>query len=340
MNERPPVSPLKSLVWPARLTLAGLWAERLARAFWPLWSLLLAAVAALTFGVQDFGPLQWVQVAGGLVAIAAVALLILGLRRFRRPTGADALNRLDATMPGRPIAALTDTQAIGSADPASLAVWQAHKDRMAKRAALAQPVAPDLRLSSRDPYSLRYVALTAFVMAVLFGSLWRVTSVAGLAPGAAQAMPAGPTWEGWAQPPAYTGKPSLYLNDITAETLELPIGTRLQIRLYGPEGGLTVAQTVADVPPPVAPPADATPAAAVPDPLKGVHDLTVTKSGRLAIDGPNGRTWQITAKPDGLPLITVSGDMGREADGRFKQGFKTTDDYGVVAGRVTITQGD
>jgi uncharacterized protein (TIGR02302 family) len=336
MNGRTPLSPLKSLVWPMRLTLFGLWAERLSRAFWPLWSLLIATVAALAFGVQDLGPLPWVQAAGGIIAIAAGALAILGYRRFRRPTEGDALARLDATMPGRPIAALRDTQAIGAGDPASLAVWQAHKDRMAKRAAAAQPVAPDLRLSSRDPFSLRYVALTAFVMAVLFGSFWRVTTVAGLAPGAAEAMPAGPTWEAWAQPPAYTGKPSLYLNDITAEVLEVPTGTRLQIRLYGPEGGLTVAQTVADAPPPHAPD-KAQPASAVPDGMKGVLDLTVTKSGRLAIEGPNGREWQITAKPDGLPLIEVSGAMGREADGRFKQGFKTTDDYGVVAGRVTIT---
>ncbi len=343
-SEARQAAPLKSLVWPMRLTLVGLWAERLARAFWPLWSLLLATIAALAFGAQDFGPLEWVQAAGGIIALAALALLAFGIRRFRRPTEGDALVRLDATMPGRPIAALLDTQAIGTADPASLAVWQAHKERMARRAAAAQPVAPDLRLSSRDPFSLRYVALTAFVMAVLFGSFWRVTTVAGLAPGAAEAMPAGPTWEAWAQPPAYTGKPSLYLNDITAENLELPTGTRLQVRLYGPEGALTVAQTVAEPPPPPppaeTPPAEttATPAAAaVPDGTRGVHDLTVTKSGRLAIEGPNGREWQITAKPDGLPLIEVSGAMGREADGRFKQGFKTTDDYGVVAGRVTVT---
>ncbi len=333
MTRRSTPAPLKTLVWPMRLTLVGLWAERLARAFWPLWSLLLATVAALTFGVQDFGPLLWVQIAGAVIAVAAVALLAVGLRRFHRPTTGDALDRLDATMPGRPIAALSDTQAIGTDDPASLAVWQAHKDRMAKRAAQAQPVRPDLRLSSRDPFSLRYVALTAFVMAVLFGSFWRVTTVAGLAPGAAEAMPSGPAWEGWAQPPAYTGKPTLYLNDITAPTLELPTGSRVQLRLYGAEGSLTVEQTIAAAAPP-APAAE--PAAAVPDGMQGVHDLTVAQSGRLAIEGPSGREWQVTARPDAGPSIAVSGNMGREADGRFKQGFTATDDYGVVAGRVTI----
>lgn len=326
--------PLKSLLWPMRLTLVGLWAERMARAFWPLWSLALAVMAALAFGLQDLGPLLHARIAGGAVALAALLLLALGMRRFRRPTVSDALDRLDATMPGRPIAALRDTQVIGTTDPASLAVWRAHQDRMAARAAGARPVRPDLRLSSRDPFSLRYVALTAFVMALLFGSFWRAASVTGLAPGPAIAMPGGPSWEAWAQPPGYTGKPSLYLNDITATALELPTGTRLQIRLYGPEGTLAVEQTIADQP--SAPP-ETTEAAAAPDGMAGVRDYTVTRSGRLSIEGPGGREWAVTAIPDALPAIAVSGAIGREGDGRFKQGFTASDDYGVVAGRVTIT---
>ncbi len=335
-----PQPPLKALVWPMRLTLAGLWAERLARAFWPLWSLALVTLAALAFGLQDLGPLRYAQAAGAVTGVLALALLALGRKRFRKPTAMDALDRMDATMPGRPIAALTDTQAIGTNDPASLAVWQAHQERMAARAAGARPVQPDLRLSSRDRFSLRYVALTAFVMAALFGSFWKAGTVAGLTPGAAVAMPGGPSWEAWAQPPAYTGKPSLYLNDITDAALDLPTGTRLQIRLYGPEGDLTVAQTIADVPPPAPEPTtgtEATPAAAVPNAMKGVYDLTVTRSGNLSIDGPGGREWQITAIPDAAPTVEVSGNMVREADGRFKQQVKATDDYGVTAGRVTIT---
>lgn len=339
MTGKTPEPPLKSLIWPMRLTLAGLWAERLSRAFWPLWSLVLVVLAALAFGLQDLGPLLWAQVAGAVVAILALLLLVIGLRSFRKPTSSDALDRLDATMPGRPIAALRDTQAIGQNDPASLAVWRAHLERMAARAAGARAVQPDLRLSSRDRLSLRYVALTAFVVAMLFGSFWRATSVTGLGPGAAIAMPGGPTWEAWAQPPAYTGKPSLYLNDITTDTLEVPSGTRLQIRIYGTEGGLAVAQDVADPPPPPVPPlpGETTPAAAAPEDMAGVHDLTVTRSGKLEIKGEGGRLWQVTATPDAPPTIEVSAEMGREADGRFKQGFKATDDYGVVAGRVTIS---
>jgi len=326
-----PESALENLTVARRLTLIGLWAERLTRAFWPLWTVLLLALSAAAFGVQDLGPLLWVQIGAGVTLLAALAALGWGWRQFRRPSAAEAMARLDAALPGRPIAALQDAMAVGRDDAGSEAVWQAHRTRMAARAATARPVAPDLRLSSRDPYSLRYVALTAAVMAALFGSLWRVTTVAGIAPGPAEAMPGGPVWEGWAQPPAYTGKPTLYLNEITAETFEVPTGTRIQIRTYGGDG-IAVEQTVAQVAPPA--PEGTAPLA---EGTAGVTDLTVSQSGRLEITGPGGREWQIIAIPDGLPGVEVSGEIGREADGRFRQEFKASDDYGVVAGRVTIT---
>ncbi|MDZ4096042.1 MAG: DUF4175 family protein, partial [Paracoccaceae bacterium] len=114
---------LYRLRWPLRLTQAGLWAERLARAFWPLWSVLITVLALLAFEVQDHLPpvMAWAGLA--LAAAGAVWVLVAGLRSFRRPLRAEALARLDAALPGQPIAALGDHQAIGGADPASVAVW-------------------------------------------------------------------------------------------------------------------------------------------------------------------------------------------------------------------------
>src|SRR5690606_17182266 len=121
--------------------------------------------------------------------------------------------------------------------------------------------------------------------------------------------------------------------DVTQPTLEVPVGTRIQIRLYGAEGALSVEQTIAQV----APEPAAAEAAPKPDGMAGLTTLVVSQSGRLEIEGPGGRGWQITATPDGLPTVEVSGEMKREADGRFKQGYKAGDDYRVVAGKVTIT---
>ena len=316
---------LKSIAWPLRVTYIGLWAERLTRAFWPLWTVVLALLAMLSFGVQDHVSIDYLWAGAAIAGVGALVALGFGLRAFRAPSRAEALVRLDSRLPGNPIAALTDVQAIGGDDRASQAVWRAHQARMAARAAQARAVQPDLRLSSRDPFALRYVALTAFVMALMFGSLWRVTSVAALAPGAAGSLAAGPTWEGWAQPPAYTGKPTLYLNDVTAETLEVPVGTRLQFRLYGEVGALTLTETVSGDDPV---PADGVQSVA--------RDFVLNSSGNVSIEGPGGRAWAFTATPDLAPTITPEGEIGREADGRFRQGFATSDDYGVVQGQVSI----
>ncbi|MDZ4134498.1 MAG: DUF4175 family protein, partial [Paracoccaceae bacterium] len=214
----------------------------------------------------------------------------------------------------------------------SVAVWQAHRVRMAARAAQAVAVAPDLRLARRDPFGLRYMALTALVTALLFGSIWRAASVTGLAPGAAGAMASGPSWEGWAQPPAHTGKPALYLGDIEAGPLSLPTGTHIQIRFYGEVGTLSLQETVSgratDGPRP-----DAGPGAAG----NPVQQFDVSQSGSISIEGAGGRQWAILALPDGAPTISTTGAITREAQGRMKLPFTAKDDYGVTAGHASIT---
>jgi hypothetical protein len=147
---------------------------------------------------------------------------------------------------------------------------------MAERAKGAKPVEPDLKLAARDPFALRYLALTALVMALIFGSVWRLGSVSALAPGGgAAALAEGPTWEGWLKPPAYTGKPTLYLNDQTAAALELPTGTKLQLRFYGEPGNLILAETVSGR-------TEAVPAS------EPVQDFVLVQSGKLAIRGAGG----------------------------------------------------
>lgn len=314
---------LKRLETPLRLTLAGLWAERACRAFWPLWTLAITVVAALAFGAQDYLPLDAFWYVAVALALGLLWALRYGWRRFRRPTLAEALTRVDARLPGQPLASLQDVQALGLDDPASQALWAAHRARMAARAAGARAVPPDLRLADRDPYALRYMALTALIMALGFGSVWRLTSVSAMTPGGAQLAEAGPTWEGWVQPPAYTGKPTLYLNDQSGDTLALPTGSRVQLRFYGEPGSLILNETVSAR-------TDAPPAS------DQKHDFTVSQSGTLEIDGRGGRDWKVTVIPDAAPVVRAEGRIERKGDGRFTQSFAAQDDYGVVKGQVTI----
>ncbi|MCB2134442.1 MAG: TIGR02302 family protein [Rhodobacteraceae bacterium] len=324
---------LKTLVWPIRLTRAGLLAERITRGFWPVWTILFTVIAAIAFGLHEVLPVEALWGIGAVVALGLLWTLYRGLRRFSWPTREDALARLDATLSGRPIAALGDALAMGQRDKGSRAVWQAHVARMAERARMARATMPDLRIARADPFGLRLAALTALVMALGFGSLWRIAEVPAMAVGnGASNAAGGPSWEGWAEPPVYTGRPSLYLNSITAGTFELPQGSRIVLRLYGSPDAIAMEETVSGNAPAAVPAAgDAGTAATV-----QALDFVAATSGQLKIGGPEPREWAITVLPDAAPEVELAGQMRREADGTMSQLFAARDDYAVESGIATF----
>ncbi|MEM7732858.1 MAG: TIGR02302 family protein [Pseudomonadota bacterium] len=310
---------------PLRLTWAGLIAERLVRAFWPLWSVVASVSAALMLGLQDVLPVEAVWFALIVTGAAFIGFLIFGIWRFRWPKRQEAVDRLDASLKGRPLAALGDNQAIGTGDEASERLWSAHLGRMADRARDAQAVEPDLRLSGRDPFGLRYIALLGLVVALLFGSVAQVSSVSQIGPAAAAQANTGPSWEGWVEPPVYTGLPSLYLNDQDAE-LSVPEGSRITLRLYGEVGALSVAETVSGRTEDVGAATDTE------------QEFEITSDGTLRIEGAGGREWTIIALPDEAPAVELLDEgVTTTFDGQMSQPFEAADDYGVTGGRAIFS---
>ena len=314
---------LKTLRYPIALTRAGLVAEQVLRRFWPFFTVAMLVLAILMLGLQDMAPVEVVWVGGVLSVIALIVTFAVGIRRFHWPGQAEALARLDATLPGRPIQALLDEQAIGTGDAASAAVWRAHQARMAARASGAKAAKPDLKIARRDPFALRYVALLALAVALVFGSIWRVGSVGDMTPGTAEAA-SGPSWEGWIEPPRYTGKPTIYLSDVEGDTLDIAQGSRITLRFYGEVGALTLAETVSGR------------IGELPSASDPAQDFTVVQNGELRIDGPGGQTWNITVIPDAPPSVAVSGVAEAEATGQMTLPFTAADDYGVMAGEARI----
>ena len=293
------------------------------QAFWPFWTALFFALAPLIMGWQDFAPLEIVWGYGVIAVLALVWTLYRGLRQVRWPREAEAMARVDARLPGRPIAALQDVQAIGAGDPGSEAIWSAHLQRMQDQTRAARAVEPDLRVSDRDPFGLRYIAVLALVVALLFGSLWRVGTVVDGA-GGMEILATGPVWEGWIEPPAYTGKPTLYLADIIANRVLVPEGSFITVRLYGDVGALSVAETVSG---------STTDLGAATDQQQGFQ---VTQNGTLSIQGGGGSAWQILLLEDEAPSVDFAGPIEADAMGEMSQPFAATDDYGVQAGTATI----
>lgn len=320
-----------ALRWPLFLTRLGMGAEAVVRAFWPLWSIVFASLAFLMLGLHDFLRVEVVW------AIAAVAIsgglwaLFRGTRLFSWPTRAGAMARLDATLPGNPIMASMDRQATGAGDEASSAVWAAHQARMVARLKEAKAAEPDLRVSRADPFALRYVAVLALLVAVVFGSVVRVQTVSAMGPSGSD-LASGPAWEGWLEPPYYTGLPAIYLNDIKSARLEAPEGSRVTLRFYGEVGALGVTETVSGT----------APLEDEPDDLVAVststaQEFVVTQSGRLEVDGPGGRAWEIVATPDRAPEVARDGEIEVSYDGEAQIPFNAQDDYGVESGTARLS---
>jgi hypothetical protein len=123
-----------------------------------------------------------------------------------------------------------------------------------------------------------------------------------IGPGAASAS--GPSWEGWVEPPIYTGLPSLYLNDITAEAFETPQGSRISLRFYGNPDDITVTSDLG-------PPAPG-------DTGGATQTLIVERSGSLTVFAPSGtQSWDISVRADAAPAVALDGeDLSGEPPGR------------------------
>ena len=302
-----------------RLTRLGLWAERITHAFWPAWS---AAILAAAVWASGIAPDLWEFSLIAALLLVALVLAILGLRGFHAPSAAEARARLDATLPGRPLSALSDEMAFGRTDAGASAVWSAHRARMAARLAGAKSVAPDLQVARRDPYALRYMAVLFLALALTFGTLWRAPVLPDL-PGVGPQVATGPAWEGWLEPPRHTGLPTLYLNDVDPGEVTVPEGTRVTLRLYGEAGALAVSETVSG--------------RGVTHPTEPLQEFVVTQTGTVAIDGADETpVWTLATTPDAPPEIAADGPAGFEHPDITTLPWRASDDYGVTGAELTI----
>ncbi|MEM5467370.1 DUF4175 domain-containing protein [Celeribacter marinus] len=289
----------------------GVLFEHVATAFWPSFSGISVVIGLTLLGVHEVVPLGWRMAIWGMVALALAGLFVLGVWRLRWPSPAIAMSRVDATLRGQPLQALRDTPVSRESDPSSRAIWAAHMARMSTRVAAARPVAPEPMMAAKDPYGLRLVALTVLGMGLVFGSIDHAKTVAMTS--STDQIAAGPTWEGWVKPPAFTGKPTLYLADLGAG-FEAPQGSQVTVRLYGDGASddLTLRETVSGIGDGAAP------------------DFKVAQSGDIEIDGPTGQLWSVGLIPDAPPTAELIGDMTRAASGEARQSYRLSDDFGVT----------
>ncbi|MEM9792285.1 MAG: DUF4175 family protein, partial [Pseudomonadota bacterium] len=302
--------------------------ECLAQAFWPTLSVILLGGALWGFGVLGVFPPQASLAFLGLFAVAVIGALMWGARTLVWPGRDDAVARLDSALPGRPIEALGDQIAIGQNDPGARALWARHLERMAERAAAARAARPNLQLAPRDPWGLRLMALVAALAAIVFAGRPEPIDLALTGTPSGPQIASGPSFEAWANPPAYTGRPTLYLTQDVDPELDLPVGTEVTIRVYGSNADHSVDETVSG---------SETQLENVAEGI-GSASFRVEQDGSFALarGAEQLAQWSVTVIPDALPNIALEGDVERSTSGAMELSFRATDDYGVVRAEATI----
>jgi uncharacterized protein (TIGR02302 family) len=332
LNPERPSSALDAIAPVVFRTRAALFAERFARAFWPLLSLLAAGWSVAAFGALDLLGRTSMLALLATYGLAALFLTAGGLRRFRWPRRAEALARLDQDLPGRPISALLDVQASGRSDPASAAVWSAHRARMSRLARAARPVRPAPRLARRDPWALRLAALTLLLAALVFSRGDGLDPVRiALAPTGGAVAATGPSFEAWATPPAYTGRPTLYLPEVPGDrAVPLPEGTEITLRLYGEAADFDLTESVAKGDHP-----------GLATAAEGIASAQFTMDRTGSVTLREGETtlgaWSFVLEPDQPPEIALTEPVSRETGGATSIAWAAKDDYGVTGARAELS---
>ncbi len=299
------------------LTWAGMLTERLARLLWPAWCAALAAYVVWKLAL--LAGHGWL-----ILAVLAAILAMRGLVRLQLPRLRQAADRMDARVPGRPILAIQDRQVAGLADPGAVELWRRHVNRMAEKARHVKPVPPDLHLSSADPLALRHISITAFILVALFVPAPSGNNAAGqLLPGDAGSIAADNLFDAWIDPPAHTGEPGIYLNEIaTGTTLQVPAGSRLAIQLHRRQGELQIVTDLAD--------------ASNPDDRPRQWEIADDGYLELALADQQLFRWEFEAIPDRPPSVTILRGLESGPFGQARMELEFEDDYGVSAAAIHV----
>ena len=289
-----------------------------------------------------------------LAFFAGMGVLTLPLIKLRWPERAEISRRLDRSRPEfhRPLATLADAPAAKD-DPIAAIFWAAHRARAEKAQAALSTQAADPRLREKDRYALRAAALLAVIAAAFVAGEQRIPRLAlAFDWSSPRIPPVPPRLDAWIDPPAYTGRPPIFLSGAngnpTDEIIKAPLGATLTVRSTTPrvEGSeptaskleLSAASGLESV--------KVDPAAAPERRPAGVSlERRIVKGDSLVKvlrDGREVAQYRLSVIPDLAPGVTLK-DVKIEAPVPDKQSpggirifYDLTDDYGIAKAELII----
>jgi uncharacterized protein (TIGR02302 family) len=265
----------------------------------------------------------WVHLAILCVfALAFLASLIAGLRRFRRSTHQQANRRLElaSSLEHRPLTALEDELADQS-DPLVRALWRRHKARALQQLRRLRAGWPHPGVPARDPYGLRAGALLLLVIGAAVGASDPASRImTALTPDFSAPTPPEARIEAWLNPPDYTGVVPSRVNRETPQPIKIPAGSTILARLFGGQGD---ARLLLDE--------DATAFERL-DAQNQQIERKIERGNVLALMQGNSEIarWHYEIVPDQPPTATTGDGPQVTARNALRIEYEAKDDYGVV----------
>ncbi|MET3519189.1 TIGR02302 family protein [Mesorhizobium abyssinicae] len=351
MTQRPTSSGDRGLAGRLALSRLATRTSMLVERGWPL-LLPLLVLASLFLSISWLGLfplLPDVARIGVLIVFAGAALAALyPLRFFRWPSAAEIDRRIEAAneLLHSPVQVQTDRPS-GHESIFSQALWREHQKRMAERLGSLGADRPRARVPERDRWGLRAVAALLLVTAFAFsfGPSGGRVSDGFVARAARDAVP--PRIDAWVTPPAYTGKPPLFLTadaKQAAATFTVPQGSDVSLRVTGGSGEETLSFADKDgnarAIDPAAPQAAKPVATAAPKVRQFTGKLTGDGTLTLKSGEDDLGRWAFAVIPDKPPTIRFAGEPKRAVNGAFELNYQIDDDYGAASAKAELALAD
>lgn len=314
-----------------------------------LWERLVPRLWLLATPVALYLMLAWVGLLTALPAgvhLAVLVVLALGqlaagyvaLRGLAWPQQGEVLRRLerDSGLQHRPLSSLMDRPI--AADPAALALWQVHRQRLLAKITALRVSGPVSEIAGHDPLGLRALLVLGLVITAVVG-LPRLgeRTVAGLLPNVYGFSGPPPVLDLWITPPSYTGLPPKALSAMVQTEpptiVSVPVGSRLLARVAGlGDAPDLVLEGQTDQP-------------FVPSGIVDAWQIETTITAGSAVAVQAGRhelgRWPIAVIADQPPTISFAQPPMPTARGALRLDYQANDDYGLasVEARIALKDG-
>lgn len=320
--------------------------------FWPrLWLLIGIAVvfALLSFaGLWPYLDSSIHKLVLAVFAVAAIAAAIYAVR-IPWPTRDEAIRRIEkrSGIPHRPATSYEDTLSSGSSNTATIALWQAHRERLARAIARLRVGTPRPRTDRFDPWALRGLAVLLLIpMALLVtGSLGDRLAAAfrfGVTGAGAPTRV-----DAWITPPPYTALAPVLLSEGSQPVanddgekktfFEVPEHSLLTLRGVGFGSGGVSLEVLSDGAPG---PLRVNPEKPKPGDTSSVSEVRYEfrKPARIRALSSSGELgeWTFDVVADALPKISMTKAISATPRGSMRVSYKAEDDYGVASAEVKL----